>query len=237
MVDQLQEGRGGTVQFTISGYLFTASEATYKLIGNDSFDTNELLAFNISYIMMLSAALEGTVRDGLLNYQNSMWCSGGNLHGNIASVSIRISKKLDSEIKKATWNNLATDLSEHILGKKLSDFVPSDTWKSINSLIQMRNIVAHGSNIVLPAYLSKQEDNSFLVMIDLEDGKAAFNDLVSRDLCSKRAESIDEIFTPKVSEHYRKMVYKFCDELKNSEAPQIFSNGLCKKSKNCNVTN
>src|SRR6476646_4062117 len=66
-------------------------------------------------------------------------------------LSDRLLVDLNKKLEKAAWLNYI-DIFELVTTKKLSSLTDNQTWKGINMLFQLRNMLTHGKTIEVKYY-------------------------------------------------------------------------------------
>lgn len=113
------------------------------------FNPNETFGINLTIILQSATLIEGYLYELL-----SGECEGPLYN---KSMEDRLLIDLNNRLSKASWLNYQ-ELFLLIIGKKLSDFIDKESWKAINILFQLRNLLTHGKSVELKFYSRSQKE-------------------------------------------------------------------------------
>lgn len=125
---------------------------------------------------------------------------------NGGSFESRMLLEVASKLEKATFSDFL-ELSEIILGKKLSSYAPPEDWRAIRVIFAFRNKVMHGKP------MKRTYSSGTITFSGIN--KEVFDYLVSKHMDTK------QLYTRKVGNHFIKIVEDFTlTMMKETESPE-----------------
>lgn len=105
----------------------------------------KIAAINASMIIHIAAIVEGSVSSLLINKleNNEVYKKAKR---NDDNEVIRLFDKTLDEVYKSTWSLLSKELTEMVIGFRLSSV--GENWQAINYLFEFRNLLAHGGSVI-----------------------------------------------------------------------------------------